>query len=486
MHTTVIFRRVALLALLSLLTSLPTVVHGDSLSFFFPLVQFTEIAYPSTVRVSLASDGTQPDDWSYSASISASGNLVAFMSDANNLVTGDTNSCRGPGYMISCTDVFVHDMATGETSRVSIASDGSQGDFHSGYPSVSGDGRLIAFASGAGNLVDGDNNIHCDYSGYSESSNCTDIFLHDRQTRETILVSVTSDGLQADHESWSPSLSRDGRFVAFESWANNLVPGDTNTDCYETPNYSYCVDVFVRDLENGETSLISRASDGTQGNNESSGASISADGRYVTFVSLADNLISDDTNGAADIFVHDRVTGETVRVSVSSEGEEGNGGSGSPSISADGQYIAFVSSANNLVPEDSNNAPDIFVHEWKKGNTVLVSVASDGTQGYDESWAPSLSGDGRFVAFVSGASNLVEDDANGEEDIFLRDLETMETTRVSVGSGGLEANHGSLEPAVSEDGRFIAFMSFTHNLVPGDTNGLPDIFVRDRGTVNER
>jgi Tol biopolymer transport system component len=350
--------------------------------------------------------------------------------------------------------------ALAETSRVSVASDGSQGNSHSRHPSISVDGRFLAFASEASNLVLDDTN------GYA------DIFVHDRQTGQTSRVSVATDGMQANGESWNATISADGRYVAFESRASNLVPA-----------YIYGTwDIFVHDRQTGQTSLVSVASDGTQGDCCSTQPSISANGRYVAFQSLAGNLVSGDTNGTEDIFVHDRQTGQTSLVSVASDGTQGNSDSRRPSISADGRFVAFDSMASNLVAGDINGAWDVFVHDRQTGQTSRVSVASDGTQANGEAWLPSISADGRYVGFNSTASNLVSDDTNSSMDVFVHDRQTGQTSRVSVASDRSQANNYSWAPAVSPDGRFVAFSSGASNLVPGDTNDVGDVFVHDRQT----
>ena len=194
----------------------------------------------------------------------------------------------------------------------------------------------------------------------------------------------------------------------------------------------------------GDTTRVSVASDGAQGNRYSYDPSISADGRYVAFYSYASNLVSGDTNGVYDVFVHDRQSGQTTRVSVASDGAQGNNGSYyDPSISADGRYVAFDSSASNLVSGDTNGARDVFVHDRQGGGTTRVSVASDGAQGGTGSWNPSISADGRYVAFYSGASNLVSGDTNGTDDVFVHDGQTGQTTRISVASDGSQGNNHS-------------------------------------------
>ena len=207
---------------------------------------------------------------------------------------------------------------------------------------------------------------------------------------DTMRVSLASDGTQGNGGSGYPSISTDGRYVAFYSGASNLVSGDTNNKG----------DVFVHDQQSGQTERVSVASDGTQGIGDSLDPSISADGRYVAFSSWANNLVSGDTNIKPDVFVYDRQSEQTTRVSVTSDGTQGNGYSERPSISADGRYVAFDSIASNLVSGDTGHE-DVFVHDLQSGQTERVSVASDGTQGNDDSWYPSISADGRYVAFYS-------------------------------------------------------------------------------------
>ena len=366
------------------------------------------------------------------------------------------------------SDVFVHDHLTEQTTRASVASDGTQGNQSSFWPSISADGRYVAFTSRASNLVPDDTN------------GVWDVFVHDLQTRATTRVSVASDGTQGNGDSggsspllYGLSISSDGRYVAFASHASSLVPGDTNGKW----------DIFIRDRQTGQTTRVSVASDGAEGNDNSYGLGISADGRYVPFYSCASNLVSGDTNNTFDVFVHDRQIGQTTCVSVASDGTEGNGSSGGSSISADGRYVAFGSRASNLVPGDSNGAYDAFVHDRQTGQTTRVSVASDETEGNGGSGSPSISADGRYMEFYSRASNLVPGDSNGACDVFVHDRQTGQTTRVSVASDGTEANEesGLYGSIISADGRYVAFASGASNLVANDTNGYRDVFVHDLG-----
>jgi Tol biopolymer transport system component len=284
-------------------------------------------------------------------------------------------------------------------------------------------------------------------------------------------VNVSSTGTQAS-QGGSGVLSADGRYVAFDSVATDLVRRDTNRQS----------DVFVHDRATGRTSRVSVSSTGAQANDESYGPALSADGRYVAFTSSASNLVRRDTSHRADVFVHDRATGRTSRVSVSSTGTEANGGSTDAAISADGRFVAFRSQASNLVPRDRNREADVFVHDRATGQTSRVSVSSTGTQANDSSVTGALSTDGRYVTFGSRASNLVPGDTNDSDDVFVHDRVTRQTSRVSVSSTGTQANRASYRPTVSADGRYVAFESGASNLVPGDTNRHLDVFVHDRVT----
>jgi len=340
---------------------------------------------------------------------------------------------------------------------VSVTSAGAEGDNASVFPSISANGRFVAFYSYASNLVPGDGN------------GTSDIFVHDRKKGLTTRVSVDSAGVEGNGQSSGPSISANGRFVAFYSEASNLVP--------EGGNGTY--DVFVHDRKKGLTTRVSVDSAGAEGSGSSSWPSISANGRYVAFNSYASNLVPEDGNGTYDVFVHDRKKGRTTRVSVDSAGVEGNGLSYLPSISANGRYVAFISEASNLVPEDGNGMTDVFVHDRKKGRTTRVSVDSAGAEGNGFSQNPSISSNGRFVAFNSNASNLVPEDGNGMTDVFVHDRKKGRTMRVSVDSAGAEGNGFSQNPSISSNGRFVAFDSKASNLVPGDGNGR-DVFVHDR------
>jgi hypothetical protein len=291
-------------------------------------------------------------------------------------------------------------------------------------------------------------------------------------------VSVDSAGNQGDYDPsvlfFYPSISADGRFVAFPSGASNLVPGDTNGTG----------DIFMRDTLANITTRLSVNSAGNQGDNTSASPSISANGRFVAFSSFASNLVPGDINTNVEVFVRDTLTNTTTRVSLDSAGNQGNSDSYRPSISGDGRFVAFLSRASNIVPGDTNLESDIFVRDTLTNTTTRVSLDSAGNQANSGSFQPSISADGRFVVFESLASNLVPGDTNGTRDIFVRDMLANTTTRVSVDSAGNQANSSSFEPSISADGRRIAFQSWASNLVPGDTNNSLDFFVFDTTNIS--
>ena len=350
------------------------------------------------------------------------------------------------------------------TDLVSVAAfSPSWGNGDSYFPSINADGRYVAFTSRATNLVAGE--------AYGSRSVFGDwnVFVRDVQANATI--GVTRDG-SGDHA----SISADGRYVVFDSDATNLVPGDTNR----------VRDVFVWERQTNKTMPVTFESKGSHGNGPSYFSSISADGRYVAFTSDATNMIPGDTNGVGDIFVRDLPTNTTTCVSLDSGGNQGNGPSYFPVISADGAFVVFVSSAGNLVPDDTNGIPDVFVRDLHAGVTTRVNLDSSGnqveSQGFTGSGPPSISADGRFVAFPSWASNLVPGDTNDRLDVFVRDRQTNFTVRVSLDSLGRQGNGDSAAPSISADGRYVAFISGARNLVPGDTNGAWDVFLRDLQT----
>lgn len=341
---------------------------------------------------------------------------------------------------------------------------GAKGAATSERPSISADGRWLAFQS-LSTLTPEDTDAKYD------------VYVRDLQSGTTTLVSQAG-GTKGNGAAVRPVISGDGRFVAFFSDSTNLHPDDTDT----------VADVYVRDLQAATTALASRADGaaGAKGNAESSFPAISATGRYVTFRSAATNL-QDDTDATFDVFVRDLQASTTTLVSrAGAAGAKGNAQSLRPVISADGRYVAFESQATNLDPADGDALRDIFVRDLQERTTALVSRAAGaaGVKGDGDSERPGISADGRSVAFVSAAGNLHPDATTpGAGVVLVRNLDGATTTLASraSGAGGAKANNGSDEPAISPDGRFVTFFSFATNLDPDDTSAGDgsDVFMRD-------
>lgn len=330
-------------------------------------------------------------------------------------------------------------------------------------PAVTPDGRWLVFCSAAADLVASDTNARAD------------VFVRDRATGAVTLVSVDDAGNQANGDSWSTAISADGRFVCFLSLASNLVPGDTNN----------VMDGFVRDRENGTTRRVTVGTGGAQATDYVDFATICGDGSVAVY-GTASALVPGDTNGQHDVFVHTLATGVVTRVSVGAAALQGNGNSFSPAVAADGRFVAFHSQASNLVPNDTNNARDIFVHDRQTATTERVSVGPAGLQANADSRYAACSADGNVIAFVSFATNLVPNDTNTTLDVFVRDRVAGTTERVSVSSSGAQGfqtiTSVLTHPSVSADGRYVAFYSPLDGL-DGPTNALDDAFVHDRSNA---
>ena len=383
-----------------------------------------------------------------SAVISADGSTVAYVSAASDLVTDDSNNT---------SDVFVSDRAGTQTTRVSLGTGGSQANGPSGLdspPAVSADGDVVAFASEASNLV----------ADTTSETDREDVYVYDRAKTEMTRVSLGPNGVQpSGGDSFSPAVSADGRYVAFASDATNLVPDDTNS----------ATDVFVYDRQVKITVRVSVGPNGVQSDLKSFAPTINGDGTVLAFTSDATNLVAGAANDGENVFVRDLTARATAAVSTVMAAD---GSAGSPSVSADGRFVAFAGDAA-ITAGDTNAAGDVFVFDRRSGATERVSVGSGGEQGDGASGSPSISGDGRFVAFDSAASTLVPADTNHQPDVFVRDRTQAITTRVSVGRG--QADRPSALPSINAGGRYVAFQSAADNLVAGDTNSAADVFVHD-------
>ena len=409
-------------------------------------------------RVSVSAAGGQGNGASFSAALSDDGRFTAFASLASNLVPGDTND--------GC-DVFVRDNATGAVERVSVTSAEEQvaTGFNCDAPAISGDGRFVAFQSDAARLVADDTSAN------------SDVFVRDRALGTTIRVSLGADGGTPVGNgtefgnSLDPAISADGRVVAFMSSGQNLVAG---RQIYETH-------VYVRNLVTGTTEIVSERADGESTNGPASQPSLSADGRFVAFVSAADGLVPGDDNLGSDVFVRDRVARTTTAASVSSAGAlpqylSWRPQSDQPSISADGRFVAFSSNARDLTAGDDFNDVDVFVRDRMGGTTRMASITPTGEQAYGgESGGASISDDGRYVAFHSSAGNLSPGGGFGTYDVIVFDGETNRTKPLTFGQEFDVDN--SVFPSLTADGTEVAFTSRNDDLVPGDTNGVADVFL---------
>lgn len=405
----------------------------------------------ATTRVSVDSDPADadldnPNQASRAPSISADGRMVAFESQANDLVADDTGA----------TDVFVRDLAAGTMRRVSVDRNGDNANGPSTVPKISADGRYVVFTSTANDLVPVDTNAKAD------------VFVRDLLLGTTTNVSVDTAGLASNGDSTAPSISGDGRLVAFQSTATDLVASDAN---------GATGDVFVRDLVAGTTVRLG----GLAGQGATITPDIAAAGRYVAVVSKAP-LVAADAGTLNDIYRFDLNTSTWVRASVDTAGSDPNAVSAAPTISDDGNKIAFDSRASDLVTGDGNALSDVFVRTMGAGTTALVSKNTAAASANGTSTAASISGDGLKVGFLSAASDLGVVDGNGFVDAYVRAASGGGTpVRVSADTGGLDANAATIAIALDRDGRFPAFATDASDVIPNDTNTFTDIGARDLG-----
>ncbi len=449
--------------------------EGDTITFTVTVtnngpIQATNVALDDTLPAGLTAGAITPSQGSYTAPTWTAGTLNIGTSATLTLQATVDAGTSGNTITNTVTNVSLDQIDSNATAddlsesiivsviqRVSVDSTGNEGNQDSIHCSLNSDGQVVAFESSATNLIAGDVN------------GASDIFVYDRSTGTPERVSVDSGGSEANNNSINPAISSDGRYVAFESDATNLVAGDTLG----------FTDIFVHDRITGATTRVSIDSGGSEANNNSTNPAISSDGRYVAFESDATNLVAGDTNGGKDIFVHDTSTGITERVSIAFDGSQADFSSAEPSINSDGRYVAFLSSATNLVPNDTNALDDVFVRDRSAGTTERISIASDGSQaaGPGSNSQPSINADGRYVAFASGSNNLVPNDTNGQLDTLVHDRTLSTTVRVSVAADGTEGDDWSMGPSISSDGLYVAFESAATNLIGNDTNNRSDIFV---------
>ncbi len=403
-------------------------------------------------RVNNPPGGGMPLGRSEAPAMSADARYVAFRSVVQNLVAGDTNSLL---------DVFVKDRQTNTITRLNVTpANGQITDQLSDAPAISADGRFVSYVSASAQIANGDGN------------GLIDVFVRDRQSAATVRASEVTGGTRSDGPSDAAAISRDGRFVAFSSSGSTLVNGDANG----------VRDVFLHDRDNISTARLSLDVGGVAGNAASDSASISADQNWIAFRSAATNLVVSDGNALADVFVKNRVSGAISRVSTASNGASLTSGNvlAATSINGDGNLVAFAASDANIVPADNNTFDDVFLKNRSSDATVIISRdGSVGALGNGHSGQAMISEDGTRVVFASDATNFVGDDSNAARDVYIKTLASNVITRVSSNASGVQGNAASSEPAISADGRFVAFISAASDLVAGDSNGNVDVFVKD-------
>ena len=396
-------------------------------------------AVHATDLVSVTADGTQGNENSILPSVDADGRFVVFQSEASNLTSDDTNG----NY-----DVFLTDRETGSLELISRGADGRPLPGDSGSAQISADSRFITY-----------------YSWTGTSAEPPKIYVYDRVAQATEQIPAGARG------GLFPAISGDGRYVTFDSSSEDIVP-DAN---------GWYKDVFLHDRQTGETRIVSTSADGTQGDRSSSNGVVTADGRHVAFTSSATNLVPGDTNDAEDIFLKDLTTGDIQRITVTSDGSQLTDFwiYSDPSVSADGRYVSY-STTGAFDPADVNDDIDVYLRDTVTGTTTLISRRADG-EPLSSGWAssPAVSGDGGSIAFWSNSSQIVAGDTNYTGDLFVYDRTSGVTERVSVTSSGAEAD-GADSGVLSHDGRLAFYRASATNLVTNDTNGKDDIFVTRR------
>lgn len=436
-------------------------ILGSSKVSFAAIITFSIAILLLAQRTSAFTFGNN-NSFSNHYSISGNGRYVAFESDASNLVPNDTNNSR---------DIFVCDTVTSAVVRASVSTSGAQSDSESYEPSINFDGTKVAFRTNATNLDDNTTDTN---------GNQPDIYVRNLTANTTVRVSTSASGVQGPGESRFPAINADGTKVAF-STPNVLVAGDTNNR----------YDIYIKDLLTGALVIASTNSNGQQvfTNGGSNFPAISADGTKVAFVSDATDLaldatVTSDTNNAYDIFLKDMITSACTRISVDPTGHLSNDFSYDPVFSGDGTKLAFYSLASNLVPGDNNGIYDVFVRNLITNTTVRASVdaagheSPPGNAAIQGSYKPSLNFDGTKVAFYT-SETFASNDIQAEYNSYVKDLVTGIPTLVSVNAAGVSSSGGGIFPSITSGGTRVAFTSIGSDIVPGDSNGAYDVFVRD-------
>ncbi len=369
---------------------------------------------------------------------------VLFISEATNL---------GVIPATQVSHLYRKDRQTGVVTLVSVNTSGQAANANVESAAMSADGRYIVFDTAATNLAD-------------DEDNETDIFLRDILLNTTTRISIGRSGADASGSSSRPSISGDGRYVVFESNADNLILGDTNS----------AADIFLLDRSNGVKARVSVSATGAELPSASSLGRISQDGSTISFAT-SESLVPADTYSGIDVYIRSRSNPSTVNgINLSSSGEWGDDGSYYSAMSSTGRYVLFESDANSLTSDEFGSRNDVYLRDRLAGTTVRVSLTSGGDAADHNSYIGGISVDGRFATFSSAASNLIDGDTNQQADIFVRDMLTSTNYRVSMSSGGLESDHESRNPLISSNGLSIVFDSKATNLVAGDFGAYVDVY----------
>ncbi len=400
-------------------------------------------------RISVDVNGFESDGASTQPVMSLNGRFVAFVSTATNLVPGDTN---GVG------DVFLRDLQLGTIERVSVGPGGVECTHSCSYPAVSDDGRYVAFNTATALVA-------------SDTNNALDVYLRDRLQDTVELVSIGASGALGDGPSFGATMSGDTRYVLYTSWATNLVPGDTNA----------VRDIFLRDRLLGTTERISVTSTGGEGSDSSGSSTLSSyitpDGRHVVFGSIAPNFVAGDTNNDQDVFVRDRVTSTTSLLVQAPGGGVPSGGADLYSMTRNGRYVGFVSSASDLVPGDTNGMSDAFVLDRTTGVVERVNITHTGVESIGSAWAPVASEDGRIVLFSTAAPDIVAYDPNDKREVFRRDRAAGRSERFVPNALAAPPGQDLFAAVMSGDGQSVAFSYIGEDITVVDTNSASDIYI---------
>jgi Tol biopolymer transport system component len=433
--------------------------------------QITTVIPPVDVtptRIPFPWEDSQANGRSHSAVLAAEGRFVVFVSEASNLVNGDSNELA---------DIFLYDRNTGEIELVSRGHEGEPANGNSGGPDITPDGRFISFTSWATNLVEGEFPLCQLDPGLRRP--CANVYIWERETGAIQIIAQDMERISPGDAGINPrgvapyektTISADGTKIAFYS---------TNVNFGADPLYG---GLFLFDRAAQTMTRIDQTPDGSPVNGVSYWPSFSGDGGRLVFVTLASNLVTDDLNNRADIFLYLVDADQLTHITLGPTGTGSNGNSTFPKLSLDGRWLIFQSEADDLVPNDINHTTDIFLHDLESGLTTLVSLSPLGTSASQASINGSVSANGNFVVFQSLADEYDQQAINHTWDLFSYNHNDGNHMLISRGLETLPADGPSSWPSISSDGSLVVFSSMATNLVPEDLNGLEDIFLYDRQT----